>query len=76
MQNLPALSEPLGLLPEVVNAALLQREGELGIVRPGALADLLVVDGDPLTDLGLLARQGEALALVMRGASVIHPRSI
>ena len=59
-----------------MNAALLQREGELGIVRPGALADLLVVDGDPLTDLGLLARQGEALALIMHGGSIIHRRSI
>ncbi|NIQ96176.1 MAG: amidohydrolase family protein, partial [Desulfuromonadales bacterium] len=35
------------------NAALLQAEGQLGVVAPGALADLIVVDGDPLSDLGL-----------------------
>ena len=36
------------------NATLLNAEGELGVVAPGALADLIVVDGDPLEDLGLL----------------------
>jgi len=34
------------------------------------------VDGDPLTDLGLLAGQGEALALIMRGGSIVQRRSI
>ena len=29
--------------------------GRLGVVEPGALADLLLVDGDPLADLDLLA---------------------
>ena len=29
-------------------------EGKLGCIFPGAFADLLVVDGDPLTDQSLL----------------------
>ena len=29
--------------------------GRLGVVEEGALADLLLVDGDPLQDLGLVA---------------------
>ena len=37
-------------------ARLLQREGELGEVAPGALADLLVINGDPLADIGVLTR--------------------
>ncbi len=57
-----------------IAAALLQREGELGTVRAGALADLLVVDGDPLADIGLLTGQGEHLALVMQGGR-IHTRA-
>lgn len=49
----------------VVNAALLQREGEVGIVEKGAVADLLLVDGDPLADLSVLAGQGERIDLVV-----------
>lgn len=51
----------------LVNAEILQREGELGVIAPGALADLLVVDGDPLEDLSVLEGQGERLAAVMKG---------
>jgi imidazolonepropionase-like amidohydrolase len=50
----------------LVNARILEREGELGEIAPGALADLLVVDGDPLADLSLLQEQGKHLLLVMK----------
>ena len=44
----------------------------VGVVEPGALADLIVVDGDPLADLSLLARPADALRAVIRdGAFVI-----
>ena len=54
-----------------VNAArLLGRERELGVVRAGALADLVAVEGDPGTDLGAL----EHVRFVMqRGAVVTGP---
>jgi imidazolonepropionase-like amidohydrolase len=52
------------------NAALLQRTGELGVVAPGALADLLVVDGNPLADLTLLQEQGKHLPLIMKGGKL------
>jgi imidazolonepropionase-like amidohydrolase len=38
-----------------VNAAILRRQGDLGRVREGFLADLVAVGGDPLTDLSVLA---------------------
>ena len=60
----------------VVNASLLERPGELGVVKTGALADLLVVDGDPLADLAVLDGQGERLALVMRGGAIVHRAGI
>ena len=50
-----------------VNAALLRREGELGVIAAGALADILVVDGNPLKDLGLLQGQGAHLSAIMQG---------
>ena len=49
-----------------VNAELLNRVGELGIVAPGACADLIVVDGDPLADIALLDGQGEHLSVIMK----------
>jgi imidazolonepropionase-like amidohydrolase len=49
------------------NAAILGREDELGVIAAGALADLLVVDGDPLQDLGLLDGQGAHLLAIMKG---------
>jgi imidazolonepropionase-like amidohydrolase len=39
--------------------------GELGVVKPGALADLLLVDGDPLADIGILQDRA-ALRMIMK----------
>ena len=51
-------------------ARLLQREGELGVVAPGALADLLVIDGDPLADIGVLTTPVQTLKLIMKGGQI------
>jgi imidazolonepropionase-like amidohydrolase len=51
----------------IVGAELLGRAGELGVIAPGARADLLVVDGNPLKDLGLFQDQGAHLPVVMQG---------
>src|ERR1700722_3499391 len=56
-----------------VNAELLNRAGELGVVAPGALADLIVVDGDPLADISLLDGQGEHLSVIMKDG-MLHKR--
>ena len=52
-----------------VAARVLRREGTLGVIAPGALADLLVVDGNPLLDLGLFQKQGAHLAAIMKGGA-------
>jgi imidazolonepropionase-like amidohydrolase len=51
----------------LVNARLLRQEGLLGVIHPGAFADLLVVDGNPLRDLGVLQDQGAHLRAIMKG---------
>jgi imidazolonepropionase-like amidohydrolase len=58
-----------------VNAELLNRAGELGVVAPGACADLIVVDGDPLADISLLDGQGEHLDVIMKDG-VFHKRRL
>jgi imidazolonepropionase-like amidohydrolase len=57
-----------------VNARLLGRERELGVVARGALADLVVVDGDPTTDLTLLQGQGARMPIVMKGGRFVRDR--
>jgi len=47
------------------NAQILQMGGKLGVVKPGALADILVVDGNPLEDIELLAADGAHLRHIM-----------
>ena len=51
-----ALEAPIVALRSAtaVNARLLNREGELGVIAPGTRADLVVVDGDPIADLSAL----------------------
>ncbi len=46
------------------------REHELGTVTVGKLADLVVVDGDPLADLGLLADRANLVAVIQGGRLV------
>jgi len=65
---------PLDILRQAtsVNAEILQEKDKLGCVKPGAWADLLVVDGDPLKDIDLLAADGRNLRLIMRGGELVR----
>jgi imidazolonepropionase-like amidohydrolase len=53
-----------------VAARVVRMEGKIGVVAPGAVADLLVVDGNPLEDIGILADPTTHLHLVMKGGHV------
>jgi imidazolonepropionase-like amidohydrolase len=46
---------------------IMMKPGELGIVKQGALADLLLVDGDPLANLAILRDRTRLLAIVKDG---------
>jgi imidazolonepropionase-like amidohydrolase len=58
-----------------VNAELLGQTGQLGCIREGAVADLLVVDGNPLEDISVLGAGGEHLPVIMKDGS-FHKRAI
>jgi len=53
-----------------IAAQILQREGELGAIQAGALADVLVVDGDPLADIGVLAGAASHIEMVMQAGKI------
>jgi imidazolonepropionase-like amidohydrolase len=50
-----------------VGARIVRQEGKIGTLKAGACADLLLVDGNPLKDLGLFQEQGKHLAVIMKG---------
>lgn len=50
-----------------VSARLCMMEEQIGVIAEGAYADFIVVDGDPLQDIELLARPEESLAAIVRG---------
>lgn len=59
------------------NAELLQMAGlrspypgKLGVIEKGAMADLILVDGDPLQDLKLLANPTKNLLLIMKDGQI------
>ena len=49
-----------------VGAQVVQMEGKLGTIAPDAFADLLIVNGNPLKDLGLFQNQGRDLHAIMK----------
>jgi imidazolonepropionase-like amidohydrolase len=49
-----------------INAELLMMKDKLGVIAPGACADLLVVDGDPLTDLRVMTDPRRNLKVIMK----------
>ena len=44
-------------------------DGEVGTLEPGKVADLLVVDGDPLDDIGILEDRSKLLMILQAGHS-------
>jgi imidazolonepropionase-like amidohydrolase len=54
----------------VTNAELLMEKGTLGTIAAGAYADLLVVDGNPLANVGVLLNPQKNLKLIMKDGVV------
>ncbi len=52
-------------------ATLIGMTGKIGCVTPGAFADLIVVDGDPLRDLALLTGQGRHIPVIMKAGAFV-----
>ena len=48
-----------------VGGELMGLKGELGVIKPGALADVLLVDGNPLADPSVLVGP-DRLAMIMK----------
>lgn len=67
------VEEPVDVLRSAtsINARIVDREGLLGCIRPGAFADLVVVDGNPLNDINALSSPPRSLQ-VMKGGQWVN----
>jgi imidazolonepropionase-like amidohydrolase len=54
----------------IINAEILDRRGALGVIAPGAVADILVLEGDPLNEVGALADPDRSLKLIMKAGRI------
>ena len=52
------------------NAELLRKERDLGTVEAGKLADLILINGDPLEDIKLFQQYQDKITLIMQGGRV------
>ncbi|WET82755.1 amidohydrolase family protein [Amycolatopsis sp. QT-25] len=68
------VQSPLAVLRSATSTAadLLNLTGEIGTLAPGAHADLLVVDRDPLADIGVLA-EPEKFRHIVQAGIVVSP---
>ena len=54
----------------LVGAEILRMTDKLGVVKVGAIADLLVVDGNPLTDITCLLGQGDHIDVIIKDGKI------
>jgi imidazolonepropionase-like amidohydrolase len=68
------ISAPLDVLRSAtsIGAEILQKNGELGCIRPGALADILVLQGNPFVDLGLFQAAEKNIPMIMKGGAMVR----
>jgi len=53
----------------------LNRWGNFGEIREGWVADLLLINGEPLEDITVLTDPDSALALIMKGGEIVKDRT-
>lgn len=54
----------------IMGAEVVRRVGELGVIAPGAFADALVLDKDPLEDISVLVSAGRDIRAIIKDGKV------
>ncbi|UCE55141.1 MAG: amidohydrolase family protein [Desulfobacterales bacterium] len=52
------------------NAELIRRDKDLGTLEEGKLADLILIDGDPLQDITVFQKYQEKITLIIQGGHI------
>ena len=53
-----------------IGARLCKLDGEVGVIAPGARADMIVIDGDPFADVTILGKPDAHLTAVIKSGRV------
>lgn len=54
-----------------VNAKILNQEGQLGVIQEGAIADVLLLQGNPFTEPEVLQNQGEKIPIIIKAGKIV-----
>ena len=57
-----------------INAEIMQKSGVVGCIAPGAYADIIAVDSNPLDDIHVMTRPDEQFSMIMKGGEFIRRR--
>jgi imidazolonepropionase-like amidohydrolase len=68
--------KPIDLLRSAtsVNAEIMQKSGQVGSIEPGAYADVIAIDANPLKDIHVMARPDEHFSMIMKGGEYVRNR--
>lgn len=68
------VSKPIDVLRSAtsINAEILQMPDELGCIKAGAFADILVLEGNPFADLGLFRTPRKNIPVIMKGGAIVR----
>ncbi|MFK7856856.1 MAG: amidohydrolase family protein, partial [Granulosicoccus sp.] len=55
----------------VIAATLLKMQGTIGTLAPGAFADVILVQANPLEDISILSGQGEGISTIIKGGEIV-----
>jgi imidazolonepropionase-like amidohydrolase len=66
------VDKPIDILRSAtsINAEIIQRKGDLGVIAPGAKADMILIDGNPFEDIAILERYRSHMPLILKGGVV------
>lgn len=54
-----------------INAEILRQTDQLGVIKTGAIADVLVLDRNPLADLSVLQDHGKHMPVIVKDGAII-----
>lgn len=67
---------PLDLLRSAtsINAEIMKKSGQVGSLEPGAFADILAIDKNPMRDIHVMTKPEENFSMIMKGGDLVRSR--